>query len=234
MCTMNAMPNNGVARLTIGIDTKAAMNRPARKTVPWCALAQALCLGRRPEAHGGELEIFAAEEVGGGEEEDHRPETREQQERQRHQIDATASSAVLMPSSGARRAAAACRAARPDSRLRSTSSAMSSTKKLATSAVTAGIRKTEPTMMPSAGDERDDPGEHRSGSAGRRRTWSRPSFRPAREPDQQAMQPDPGSTISSRASPIDFSSTARNGGENIWDKAWAAASSIMELRTAQR
>ncbi len=27
-CTINAMANSGVARLTIGIDTKAAMNRP--------------------------------------------------------------------------------------------------------------------------------------------------------------------------------------------------------------
>ena len=34
MCTMNAMPNSGVARLTIGIDTNAAMNRPAMNTVP--------------------------------------------------------------------------------------------------------------------------------------------------------------------------------------------------------
>jgi hypothetical protein len=34
ICTMNAMPNSGVARLTIGIDTNAAMNMPATKTVP--------------------------------------------------------------------------------------------------------------------------------------------------------------------------------------------------------
>ena len=37
-------------------------------------------------------------------------------------------------------------------------------------------------------------------------------------------------TIRIRASPIDFSSTVRNGGESIWDSAWAAASSIMVLR----
>ena len=42
MCTMNAMPNKGVARLTIGIDTKAAMNMPATKTVPACRLRSAL------------------------------------------------------------------------------------------------------------------------------------------------------------------------------------------------
>ena len=49
-------------------------------------LAQALGLRRRPEAHRGELEIFAAEEVGGGEEENDGAESREQQERHRDQI----------------------------------------------------------------------------------------------------------------------------------------------------
>ena len=34
MCTMNATPNSGVARLRIGTDTKAAMNMPATKIVP--------------------------------------------------------------------------------------------------------------------------------------------------------------------------------------------------------
>ena len=38
MCTMNAVPNSGVARLRIGIDTNAAMNSPARNTVLWFAL----------------------------------------------------------------------------------------------------------------------------------------------------------------------------------------------------
>src|SRR5262249_43319097 len=33
-CTMKAVPNTGVAKLTIGIDTKPAMNRPATNTVP--------------------------------------------------------------------------------------------------------------------------------------------------------------------------------------------------------
>ncbi len=51
------------------------------------AFAQRLGLGRRPEAHGGELEIFAAENIGGGEEEDHRAEAGEQQERRGAQID---------------------------------------------------------------------------------------------------------------------------------------------------
>jgi hypothetical protein len=35
MWTMSAVPNSGVARLRIGIDTKAAMNRPAVNTVVW-------------------------------------------------------------------------------------------------------------------------------------------------------------------------------------------------------
>ena len=38
--------------------------------------------------------------------------------------------------------------------------------------------------------------------------------------------PNPISTISSKASPIAFSSTVRNCGENIWDKALPAASSM--------
>jgi hypothetical protein len=66
MCTMNAIANSGVARLTIGIDTKAAMNMPATKTV---------------------LEIFAPEQKCGGEEKDHGADTGEQQERHRDEID---------------------------------------------------------------------------------------------------------------------------------------------------
>src|SRR6185503_405075 len=42
MWTMKAMPNSGVARLTIGIDTKAAMNRPAVNTVAALSLRIAL------------------------------------------------------------------------------------------------------------------------------------------------------------------------------------------------
>ena len=42
MWTMNAMPNSGVARLTIGIETKAAMNRPAVNTVAALSLRIAL------------------------------------------------------------------------------------------------------------------------------------------------------------------------------------------------
>ena len=42
MWTMKAMPNSGVARLTIGIDTKAAMNSPAVKTVAALSLRIAL------------------------------------------------------------------------------------------------------------------------------------------------------------------------------------------------
>ena len=42
MWTMKAMPNSGVARLTTGIDTKAAMNRPAVNTVAALSLRIAL------------------------------------------------------------------------------------------------------------------------------------------------------------------------------------------------
>ena len=39
-------------------------------------------------------------------------------------------------------------------------------------------------------------------------------------------RPTPMSTIRTSASPADFNSTARNGGENIWESALMAASSI--------
>ena len=53
MCTMNAVPNSGVARLRIGIDTNAARNSPARKTVLWLAL-------RNRFASAGEWKRMAA------------------------------------------------------------------------------------------------------------------------------------------------------------------------------
>ena len=53
MCTMNAVPNSGVARLRIGIDTNAARNSPARKTVLWLALRSFL-------ASAGERKRMAA------------------------------------------------------------------------------------------------------------------------------------------------------------------------------
>src|SRR5271155_2858269 len=51
------------------------------------ALAQRLGFGRRPETHGGQLEIFAPENVGGGEKEDHHAKTGKQQKRHRAEID---------------------------------------------------------------------------------------------------------------------------------------------------
>ena len=41
MCTMKAVPNSGVARLTIGIDTNAATTQPAANTVDACSLRKA-------------------------------------------------------------------------------------------------------------------------------------------------------------------------------------------------
>ena len=61
MWTMKAMPNKGVARLTIGIDTKAAMMSPAAKIVAALSRRIALASCRRAEAHRGEFEIFAAQ-----------------------------------------------------------------------------------------------------------------------------------------------------------------------------
>ena len=58
---------------------------PARKPCPDGPLP-AGALRDRPEAHRGELEIFAAEKEGGGEEEDQRAEPREQQEWHRKEI----------------------------------------------------------------------------------------------------------------------------------------------------
>ena len=86
-CTMIAMPNRGVARLTIGIDTNAAMNSPPRTRSTRCALRIALASATRAKAHRGELEIFAAEDIGGGEEEHEHAGAGEEDERQRDQID---------------------------------------------------------------------------------------------------------------------------------------------------
>ena len=59
MWTMKAMPNSGVARLTIGIDTNAAMNSPAVKTVAALRLAHRLGFRRRAKPHRREFEVFA-------------------------------------------------------------------------------------------------------------------------------------------------------------------------------
>ena len=87
MCTINAMANSGVARLTIGIDTNSAISSAGDEHRAAVRTAHRLGFLRRAEAHGGEQEIFAAEQIGGGEEHHHEAEAGEQQERHRAEID---------------------------------------------------------------------------------------------------------------------------------------------------
>ena len=108
---------------------------------------------------------------------------------------------------------------------------MSSTKKLATSAVTAGIRKTEPTMMPSPAAIDSIQARIVSGMCALVPSTLSAQFSPvSANQTRTRCRPKPISAISTSASPTDFSSTARNGGENIWVSALTAASSIMVLR----
>ena len=83
MCTIIAMANNGVARLTIGIDTNIAISRPARKICVAIGAAHRLGLRGRAKAHRGEQEIFPAEQIGVGEEHDDEAEPGDEQERHR-------------------------------------------------------------------------------------------------------------------------------------------------------
>ena len=97
------------------------------------------------------------------------------------------------------------------------------------SPVTAGIRKIEPTTMPSAAAiERI----HASTVSGvvvvRPKVVSDPAsgrFRRTRPAGDAARSPQQRSAAA--RSPADFSSTVRNGGENIWESALMAASSML-------
>jgi len=84
---MNAIAKTGVAKLRIGIDTNTAMIMPARKTITRIGLAHGNRFRRRAEAHGGEVEIFAAQEIGACHEQNEETEAREQHEGQRDKID---------------------------------------------------------------------------------------------------------------------------------------------------
>ena len=117
--------------------------------------------------------------------------------------------------------------------MRSTSSAISSTKKLPTKAVTAGIRNSAPVTMPSVAAI--DSTQARICQA-----VCPPAVASAQVAPVVAIQentrfsPMPISTIRMRPSPIDLSSTRRNGGENIWTSALMAASNIESSATGQR
>src|ERR1019366_5670992 len=80
-CTIIAMANSGVARLTIGIETNTAISRPARKT--WARWARRIALASpgRAEAHRRQQEVFPAKQVGVGEEHDGEAGSRDEQER---------------------------------------------------------------------------------------------------------------------------------------------------------
>src|SRR3954471_20551132 len=104
---------------------------------------------------------------------------------------------------------------------------MSSAKKLATSAVTAGIKNTEPTITPRPTVTEMIQASTASGVLVTPSEFCAQASPSAAAQIRARYRPNPISTISRRASPIDFSSTVRNGGENIWDKALTAASSIV-------
>ncbi len=108
---------------------------------------------------------------------------------------------------------------------------MSSTKKLATSAVTAGIRKIDPTTMPSPAAIDRIQARMVSGMCA-----LAPSMLSAQTSPAPASQTSrrcrlkPITKISTSASPTDFSRIARNGGDSIWENDLTAASSITVLR----
>ncbi len=84
---MKAMAKIGVARLTIGNRHEHRDHQPGEEHHDGVALAQFLGLVRRVKAHGGELEIFAAEQIGVGQQQDDHAEPGEQNKRQRAEID---------------------------------------------------------------------------------------------------------------------------------------------------
>src|SRR5215813_11127513 len=105
---------------------------------------------------------------------------------------------------------------------------MSSPNSPATNAVTAGMRKMMPTNRPSAATMARIQNRMASGM------WAEgpivPSSQASPPPASQAIRrcsAMPTTISSTAASPMDFNSTVRNGGDAIWDKALAAASSIV-------
>ena len=118
--------------------------------------------------------------------------TGEEEERHRDEIDADREQGVLTPSIRERASGGGvARRDRPGSGVRSTSSAISSTKKLATSAVTAGIRKIDPTMMPSAAAmERTQVRIDQRRVRARAEQALEPIRARGRKPGEQPVQPD--------------------------------------------
>src|SRR6266571_1824951 len=106
---------------------------------------------------------------------------------------------------------------------------MASTKKLATSAVTAGIRNTAPATMPSPAAIATIHSRMFTGVWAPGPAWisiqAPPRSTSATSPRSIPM---PSTMSSTMASAIDLMSSARNGGDAIWARAWIAASSIRE------
>ena len=93
---------------------------------------------------------------------------------------------------------------------------MSSTKKLPTSAVTAGIRKIDPTMIPRPAATEITQARIDSGAWALAPNMLSAQFAPpVASQTSSRCSPIPMTTIRASASPEDFNSTARNGGENI-------------------
>src|SRR5229473_117654 len=108
---------------------------------------------------------------------------------------------------------------------------MASTKKLATSAVTAGIRNTAPAMMPSPAAIATIHSKMATGVWAPGPAWisiqAPPRSTSATSPRSIPM---PSTMMSTMASAIDLTSSARNGGDPIWASALIAASSMRNLR----
>ena len=186
------MPNSGVARLTIGIDTNAAMNMPATNTVPRLARRSALASVDRMKAHRRQFEIFAAEQIGGGEKEDHHAEAGKQQEGQGAQIDEERQQRGL-ERLRARRAATAARrrADRPDS-VRARHARRSRRRKSsrpATSPPASGKSRRRTARSPSA-TVRTQPSTTTGQCTNRAEVAFDPLAAGARQPDQQPVERD--------------------------------------------
>ncbi len=87
MCTMKAVAKSGVIRFKIGTEASPAMISPHRNTVSRLAFLQRLGIGGRQVAHGGELEIFAPEQIAVAEIERDQVDAGNEQQEQRDDVD---------------------------------------------------------------------------------------------------------------------------------------------------
>ncbi len=114
--------------------------------------------------------------------------------------------------------------------MRSTISAISSPNRLATTAVTAGISSTAPATSPTPSANATIQPSTASGPCAHDPSVA--SSQPMPVPDSHPSSRNntiASTTSSATASPTDFNSTARNGGVNIWSRAFNTAASIAPL-----